>query len=572
MGDEYKLSFKPSTSVYGTHDSSAVIFRNGELVHEVEEERFTREKHAPNSFPTNAIRSCLESCDIALPEVDEIIVPYEHELYRKRFPYEIRNAVSSGSILGRFWHTLEVFERLYDWKYRAIPSIEARLAADFSRPVPTITTRPHHACHAASAFHPSPFGSALGVTIDGAGEYDSTVVWHCTPDGLERVKTYTFPNSLGRFFGIVTEFLGFRHHNGEGKVMGLAPYGSDNTAIENPLRRLLDIGADHDVTPLTKHGYDGGVEKLESLFDRERSGGTDSYTAWEKDLAYTAQKLLEEICVAIVERYREELGETNVVLSGGVALNCKLNKRIMELPEADVFIQPVANDAGLAIGGGFIDESPADVEPMQTAYWGPSYERASIEATLEKNKVEYTEPEDITKTVAERLADGKIVGWFQGALEMGPRALGNRSILADPRTEASRDRVNKYVKHREGWRPFAPSLLESAADKYLQNWEESSFMIKTFDTDPDCRDDIQAVVHPADGTTRPQTVNEEQNPRYHSLISEFESITGVPVLLNTSFNDHGEPIVAEPVEALKDFYGMGLDCLALGDFLIEKDG
>lgn len=235
-----------------------------------------------------------------------------------------------------------------------------------------------------------------------------------------------------------------------------------------------------------------------------------------------------------------------------------------------VYIQPVANDAGLPLGAGWIDQRPADVQVMDNVYLGPSFKREKVERILKQKKIPYTEPESLVADVARRLANGELVGWFQGKLELGPRALGNRSILADPRTIDSRDRVNKYVKHREEWRPFAPSIIESAAGDYLKNAESSSFMIKTFDIKTETRDEIEAVLHPADDTTRPQTVREDQNSRYYRLIREFERLTGVPVVLNTSFNDHGEPIVATPKEALKDFYGMGLDAVALGDFVVEK--
>lgn len=352
--------------------------------------------------------------------------------------------------------------------------------------------------------------------------------------------------------------------------MGLAPYGAENRSIEDPLRDLLEIGVDYDVTPLTKNGYNGTSWKLEELFGREASTQTESFTQWEKDLAFTTQKLTEEIVVSIVESYTAKLNHDNVALAGGVALNCKMNKRIMELPDVDLFVQPVAHDGGLVIGGGYIDSDPSDVEPMSHVYWGPEYDDESVRAQLEANKIPYSEPENFYEVVAEKLADGEIVGWFQGSLEMGPRALGNRSILADPRTETSRDNVNKYVKHREEWRPFAPSMLESAVETYLENAEQSPFMIKTFDTVPEKRDKIAAALHPGDNTTRPHTVSQEVNPRYYRLISEFESITGVPVVLNTSFNDGGEAIVTRPVEALRDFYGMGLDTLAIGSFLIEK--
>jgi carbamoyltransferase len=243
----------------------------------------------------------------------------------------------------------------------------------------------------------------------------------------------------------------------------------------------------------------------------------------------------------------------------------------MQLDEVErVFIQPAAHDGGLALGGGMIDQRPSSVDKMENVYWGDSFDASEIEEMLEKNKIEYEKPEDLMRYVAEEIADGALVGWFQGRMEMGPRALGNRSILADPRTTESLDNVNKYVKHREEWRPFAPSMLEEAIKPYLVDGEPSPFMIKTFETDAETRSEMEATIHQADSTTRPQTVRRDQNPRYYDLISEFENITGVPILLNTSFNDHGEPIVRTPREALKDFYSMGLDILVLEDYVLRK--
>ncbi len=360
--------------------------------------------------------------------------------------------------------------------------------------------------------------------------------------------------------------------NGEGKVMGLAPYGTENPEIERTLRRLVATGVDYDVTDLTEGwGTGRGVRRLERAFGRPRQGTPGEFDQWQKDLAHVAQKLLEETVVDIAETYAGRLGVGNVALAGGVALNCKMNARVRESPVVEeVFVQPVAHDAGLALGAGWIDRRPADVPKMETVSLGPEFAVGGIRELLETNKIPYGEPDDVARYAAERLAEGALVGWFQGRAEMGPRALGNRSILADPRTVESRDRVNRFVKHREEWRPFAPSMLEGAAAEYLEDATASSYMIDAFDVRDERTDDVAAVLHPADGTTRPQTVSADQNPRYHRLISEFDRITGVPVLLNTSFNDHAEPIVTTPVEALKDFYGMGLDVLVLEDLVVEK--
>ncbi|ELY50207.1 carbamoyltransferase family protein [Natronolimnohabitans innermongolicus] len=568
---DYRLSLKPAIGLYGQHDPSAVLFEDATPVFGVEEERYTRSKHATETFPERAIEACLDSRDLALSDIDRVLLPYDPSLRSELTSHYVTDALRVPG-LGRKISALEN-TIVSQARARFVPTrrIENRLES-IGSPVPPIETIAHHRCHAASAFHPSGFDEGVVLTVDAKGEYDSTVVWRADEDGLTRAYTYEHPNSLGLFFAVVTEYLGYRMFNGEGKVMGLAPYGDDNPEIERTLRELIDTGADYDVTDLTKRwGTGHGVARLEDVFDRPRNETPGEFDQWETDLAHTAQKLLEETVVDIAESAVEQLGTSNVALAGGVALNCKLNKRIRESPLVDdVFVQPVAHDAGLALGAGWSQQRPAEVDQQTTAYLGPEYETDEIKSLLETNKIAYTEPDDLERYVAERLADGKLVGWFQGRMEMGPRALGARSILADPRTEDSRDRVNRFVKHREEWRPFAPSMLESAAADYLIDGGPAPFMIDAYDVDPEKTDDLEAVLHPADDSTRPQTVREDQHPRYHRLISEFDDIAGVPVVLNTSFNDHAEPIVRTPTHAIKDFYGMGLDVLAIEDVVVEK--
>jgi carbamoyltransferase len=571
MTSSYTLSFKPAIGLYGQHDPSAALFEDGHLVYAVEEERLTRQKHAVDTFPQNAIEACLDYRELRLNDLDTILLPYDPSLQQKILPHYVRTALTVDNWPKRLASLEDILITQVRSQLYPTQQIENELAA-IGTPVPPIETRSHHACHAASAFHPSRFEEALVLTIDAKGEYDSTVVWHGTPHGLERVRTYKHPNSLGLFFGIITEYLGYRMSNGEGKVMGLAPYGRSNRSIRSALHDVIDTGVDYDVTDLTvQWGTDPGISRLEDLFDQPRRTTPGEFSQWEKDLAFTAQTLLEETVLDIVETYCHELGTGNVALAGGVALNCKVNQRVIASDVVDnVFIQPVAHDAGLALGAGWLDQPPEAVDPLSTVYFGPSYSTAEVTQQLKTNKIEYSEPDNLEQYVAERLADGALVGWFQGRLEMGPRALGNRSILADPRTIDSRDRVNAHVKHREDWRPFAPSMLESAVGDYLETDRLAPFMITTATVVPERRDEIAAVLHPSDGTTRPQSVREEQNPRYYRLLRAFEDLTGVPVLLNTSFNDHGEPIVTTPKEAISDFYRMGLDCLVLEDVVVEK--
>ncbi|GGJ01973.1 carbamoyltransferase [Halobellus salinus] len=541
------------------------------MVFAIEEERLNRRKHAVDDFPHKSINACLNYCDISLSDVDKIVLPYVPSLESKIWLPELkRRLFSSKSTPER----LRWIERYLEHRAQAHILPTSKVKSELRQigdSLPPIDNQPHHRCHAASAFHPSGFDEALVFTVDGKGEHDSTVVWHGDEQGLERLRTYTFPNSLGHFYGAVTEYLGYRAFNGEGKIMGLAPYGELNEKIETSLRSAIETGVDYDVTSITEHGIEDGVAQLERLLGRPRNTSRGEFTDWQKDLARVTQHLLEEIVTGIIKQYVNETGIRTVTLSGGVALNCKMNKEIRELDAVnDVFVQPVSHDAGLALGAGFLESSPETVYQITDVYYGQAHNTEVIKSILETNKIDYTRPTQLTQRVAEEIANGQLVGWFQGRTELGPRALGNRSILADPRTKASRDRVNRFVKHREEWRPFAPSILADAAESYFENPAPSPFMIDTFQVRPERASEIEAVLHPADGTTRPQTVSKQQNPKYYQLISDFADITGVPVLLNTSFNDHGEPIVNTPTEALKDFFGMGLDVLVLDEYLVTK--
>ncbi|WP_458189211.1 carbamoyltransferase family protein [Haladaptatus sp. NG-WS-4] len=568
---EYLLAFKPAIGLYGRHDPSAVLFEDGEVVFGIEEERLTRNKHAPETFPDEAIRTCLDHRNLDLRDISKVILPYDPSLQSKVLDHYVRDAARLDGVETKLRHLEWLVKSQVRGQFFPTNQVESKLA-EIGTPVPPVETKPHHACHAASAFHPSGFDEALVLTVDAKGEYDSTVVWRGDEDGLSRVRTYKHPNSLGLFFAVITEYLGYRMFNGEGKVMGLAPYGEENDAIETTLRDLVTSGVNYDVTALTKRwGTDHGVRTLEEAFGRPRNDSPGEFDQWQKDLAYTAQKFLEETVLDIASTYANAIGTANVGIAGGVALNCKMNKQLINATSIkNVFVQPVAHDAGLAFGAGWLEQSPTDVPTMTNVYLGTEYDTEEVVDLLETNKVDYERPDNLERYVAERLADGALIGWFTGRMEMGPRALGSRSILADPRTIASRDRVNEFVKHREKWRPFAPSMLEDAAGEYLENGEPAPFMITASDVKPTKRDDIEAVLHPADKSTRPQTVREEQHPQYYRLISEFADITGVPVVLNTSFNDHAEPIVESPTQALKDFYGMGLDVLVLEDTVIEK--
>lgn len=562
---EYVLAFKGSPQNEASHDVSTAIFRDGQLQFAAEEERYTRIKH-DSAFPEGSISDCLDHCDIAITDIDTLAIPFKPINYIKSAHTDAKNIVfDNTSILKKCFRAYNYTTRNVETIFGARRHIESVVRKYFGY-CPEISFVSHHESHAVSAFYPSGFDEALVVVMDAVGESESTSIWKATNDSLEAIDRYDKNNSLGVFYSTVTEFLGFRKNNGEGKIMGLAPYGEPNQQIESALGPLVQGGVEYDVSSLMN-------EDLGDILGWQASDGTDEFTQREKDLAYFAQEFLENTATDIVSHYIGNTGIDNVCLAGGVVMNCKMNKEIVELPAVDeYFIQPIANDAGVSLGAGWASSSisPADIAEWEDVYFGKEYSNSYIESVLNESKVEYFEPDDVIEYTATRLADGELIGWFQGRMELGARALGNRSILADPRTETSRDNVNKHVKHREEWRPFAPSMLPEGAERYLVGERDSPFMIDTFETNPETADEISGVVHPGDQTTRPQIVTERRNKKYYSLISAFAERTDVPVLLNTSFNDHGEPIVRTPQHAIRSFFTMGLDKLIVGDYVVAK--
>jgi len=561
------LACNPCISDLGRHDPSAAIFIDGELTFAAEEERYSRDKQSFETFPTEAIKHSLDHCGLTLEEIDKIVIPWDPNLHKKAFKYDLR-LISQSTTTEEVFTTLQnIVKRnildTFGYSRRAVEKM-FQTAINSEGTLPPISFIPHHKAHAASAYYFSPFRDALVVTIDAEGEYDSTVVWIGQNGSLTRHKTYTAPNSLGYFYAVITDFLGYQGLKDEGKVMGLAPYGSSNNEIRRTLQKLVNPGIEYDATGFT-------ISTLEAAFDRKRKESPSEFTQWEKDLAFEAQRLLEETVSSIVDQYVQETGLKNVCLAGGVALNCKMNGQIRKMSSVDkLFVQPVAHDGGSALGAGALSFSPEQISELNTLYLGDQYSQEFVRKRLEEYKLNYNKPSHLTTTVAELLADGQIIGWFQGRCELGPRALGHRSIFADPRSETVRVRVNEQVKHREQWRPFAPVILESCISSYLDNPIKAPYMIQTFDTNQDYNSEIIAGIHPADGTTRPQTITPYQNSNVAELLHQFEELTGVPALLNTSFNDHGEPIVRTPTEAISMYTTSGLDALVLGDFLVKK--
>ena len=546
------------------HDSSACIVRDGELLCAVAEERISRVKH-DGDFPHNAIRSCLELAGISAGNVDEVCfgwqVPFggfRHDLKcfaSGQLPFTRLNLLASTL------HFLSLSHQGGGTK---------RFSEHFGKTRSRFRFVDHHLAHALSAYSYSGFDDAAVVVVDGRGAWEATSIWHGRNGRLDPVITINFPDSLGLFYATFTEFLGFVPYSDEWKVMGLAPYG--HPGVE--LQPFIDAVAD----PYRVHSrllFDRGPRfaSIIPLLGQPRvpeSEITDHY----KNVAYAVQDACENAIMSVVRLALQRTRSRNLCLAGGVSLNSKANGKILASGIVDkLFVQPAASDDGVALGAALVpfldDNGKLPIKSMRHGYWGPSFDDASIEKALLTCKIRYSKLSDPAATAAQFLSEGKILGWFQGRMEFGPRALGSRSILADPRDPQMNAKVNNAVKFREWWRPFAPSLKREAAPDYLESAFESPFMVLTAQVRPEKRNIIPSVTH-VDGSARPQTVEREINPLYYRLIDEFGKITGVPVILNTSFNLRGEPIVHTPTQALRTFFTSGMDALVVGSFLVQK--
>jgi len=429
----------------------------------------------------------------------------------------------------------------------------------------------HHLAHAISAYAYSGFDEAAVVVMDGRGAWEATTIWHGHNGRLDPVLMIPFPDSVGYFYSTFTEFLGFQPNSDEWKVMGLAPYGKPGL----DLSPFIDLKA----APYrvhTKQLIANGAAPFASMktFLGPARMAESEIDERHKDIAYAVQDACEIAMLSVVRMAIEKTGCRNVCLAGGVALNSKANGKIATSGFVDkMFVQPAASDDGVALGAALApyldDNGKLPNKAMRHGYWGPCLSDEAVESALRTYKLRYMRLPDPASAAAELLAQGKILGWFQGRMEFGPRALGSRSILADPRDPEMNAKVNNAVKFREWWRPFAPSLKKEAAGEYLESAADSPFMILTAQVRPEKRAVIPSVTH-VDGSARPQTVEKEINPLYWRLIDEFGKRTGVPVIMNTSFNLRGEAIVHTPTDAIRTFFSSGMDALVIGSFLVEK--
>ncbi len=552
-----------------THDASAALVRDGRIVCAVEEERFSRRKHH-YGFPARAIRACLEAGGVAFADLDHVAFYWNPR--KGLLPFALHVLRHLPRSLAYFDHQPGIWKRFV--------SLRRRLRREYGYRGP-LHFLDHHGNHIASAFWPSPFREAAALTVDGTGEWETTVLAHVGEDGRPAVlHSIPYPHSVGKLWETLTQYLGFRPNSGEGKVMGLAPYG--RPALLDRFRDLvrLEPGGRFRLNLDYFDFHLGRERKFSDRFVRVFGPPRKPEGPLEprhEDLAYALQAVTEEILLALARVLHERTGSPRLVLAGGVALNSVANGRIQrETPFEEIFVQPSAGDAGAALGAALrvwhevLDRGSAGRHRMEHAYLGPEFPPERMRAALLGKGLSPRTSEDVSREAAERLARGEILGWYQGRMEYGPRALGNRSILADPRRVEMKDILNARVKHREGFRPFAPLVTaEAAPDFFETGGREAPFMLRVFRVRPEKRELIPAVVH-VDGTARVQTLRRSQNPRAYDLVARFGRLTGVPVVLNTSFNVRGEPIVCTPEDAVACYLGTGLDTLVLGDLVVSK--
>jgi carbamoyltransferase len=546
------------------HDSSACIVLDGELLFAVAEERISRIKHDAG-FPKLAIQACLDFAKISAAQIDEVCFGwqpagpvYRHDLKlyaTGAWPLSYINFLNSSRHFLSMWHQesgATPFRRTFGAGKARFRYVD------------------HHLAHALSAYAYSGFDDAAVVVMDGRGAWEATSIWHGHAGRLNHVLTINWPDSLGLFYAQFTGFLGFVPNSDEWKVMGLAPYGQpgiDLAQFINPNDAPYRVH--------TKSLIGDGLQfsHFTVLLGAPRQPESD-ISDHHKNIAFAVQDACEEAMMSVVTMALAKTRSKNLCLAGGVALNSKANGKIVASGAVEkIFVQPAAADDGVALGAAlapYLDgNGRLPNKPMRHGYWGPSFDEEAIEKALLTYKIRHTKLSDPAKTSAQLLSEGKILGWFQGRMEFGPRALGSRSIIADPRDPEMNTKVNNAVKFREWWRPFAPSFKKEAAPEYLESAFDSPFMILTAQVRPEKRSVIPSVTH-VDGSARPQTVEREINPLYYDLIDQFEKITGVPVIMNTSFNLRGEAIVHTPTDALRTFFSSGMDALVIGSFLVEK--
>ena len=557
------------------HDSSAALMIDGELVCAFEEERFSRKKHT-KEFPKFAIQACLATGDLKIDDVDEVAYTMNPRLTLDE--YYLKPALLADHRVDMLIEELDRMKLVWNMPRE----IRSRLDYDG-----TVTACDHHLCHIASSFFPSGFYTALSVSYDGVGEYTSSLMATCSQQNIQiSHQGNKYPHSLGLIYAAVTDFLGWKYNCDEGIVMGLAALGDANSILGPKSQTYIDyfreiIQIDEDFgyninlnwVTFHKERSTWVSQKFIDTFGVRRSPGSDIEQNYA-NVAAALQLRLEEVVMQQLKLARSKFGLKNLTVAGGVGLNCSLNGKIYKSKLFDeIFIQPGSGDNGTAIGSCFLTTLKnghlIPVKKRHNYYLGSTYDKKEILNALNKAGIKAVKSQDIYKETSKALEQGKIVGWFQGHAEFGPRALGNRSILAKPFPVEMKHHINSRVKFRENFRPFAPAVMANHANEYFEMEQESSHMLIACDIKKEKMKDIEAVAH-IDGTARVQTVTEQSNLRFFKLLKAFKELTGCPVLLNTSFNVKGQPIVNNPGEAIDCFLGTQIDCLVIGDYVVEK--
>lgn len=560
------------------HDAAAALIKDDAVIAAAEEERFTRKKH-DTDFPINAINFCLKKASLTTKDLDYVV------FYEKPYLKFERVLLTILSTFPKSWKVFR--EAMLIWfteKLWMKSIIMDRLDIEEDK----LLFTEHHISHAASAFFCSPFDEAAIITVDGVGEWSTTTLGAGKGTKIKLLKEIRFPHSLGLLYSAFTAFLGFKVNEGEYKVMGMAPYG--RPIYKKEVYKLIDAKEDGSfVLDMNYFCYHHSTDKtfnsnFEKLFGTPRNpNDEEKLEPYYADIAASIQAVTEEVLLNMTKHLYKMTGSTKLCMAGGVALNSVANSKIFnETPFKEIYIQPAAGDSGGAIGAALyvyhsLLENPRKFE-LKHCFYGQEYSGEEIEEFLRKNNIKYVyfeNEEDLLNTVVDYIINGRVIGWFQGRFEWGPRALGNRSILADPRRADMKDIVNKKIKFREPFRPFAPSVLAERAEEFFDlpdaiNQTPARFMLFVVPVKKDKRKSIPAITH-VDGSARIQTVFKDTNPRYYRLIEKFGEKTKVPILLNTSFNLRGEPIVNTPEDAFKTFTKSGMDVLVMDKFVVMKD-
>ena len=550
------------------HDAAAALLKDGEIIAAAQEERFTRKRH-DQDFPINAIRYCLKEAGITVDDLDYVgfydkpFIKFERILttYMATWPRSYKS----------FLKALPVWLRQKLW----IPS-QIKQELEYEGDVVMIE---HHMSHAASSYLVSPFEDAAIITVDGVGEWATSTVGKGKGNDIELFREIRFPHSLGLLYSAATYYLGFKVNSAEYKVMGLAPYGEPKYV--DKLKEVITWEDDGSFKMNMKYfAYDYGLTmtngKFSELMGQPVREGESKLDQFHMDVAASVQKVTEEIVLNMANYAYKETGSKNLCMAGGVALNCVANGRVLrETPFENIFIQPAAGDAGGAVGVATymyhtVEGNKREWE-WKHAYLGPQYKTDEIREYLDKGNVPYKEltEEEILDKTSDAIIDQKVIGWYQGRMEFGPRALGNRTIIADPRNPENKDVVNMKIKFRESFRPFAPTVLEEKVSDWFELDKPSPYMLLVAQVREDKRE-IPSVTH-VDGSARIQTINREENQRYYDLIKRFEEKTGCPVIINTSFNVRGEPIVCTPHEAYMCFMRTNMEVLVMDNFIMYKE-